>query len=165
MVVVEPNRISRTYTQRLVAPPAAVVPLLCPVREADWIPGWDPVLVISPSGVAERDCVFVTSASPQDSIWYVTRHDPARGRVEMIKITPAVTACRLQIELRPAAGGGCEADVTYTHTSLGPQGDEFLRGFTEESYVRGMRLWEARLNHYLSHGAALPETEQGAVAG
>jgi hypothetical protein len=164
MQILEPQRISRTYTQRLVAPPSAVLPLLCPVREADWIPGWDPVLVLSHSGVAERDCVFITDSAPRQAVWYVTRHDPTRGSVEMIKITPAVTACRLEIELRPTVGG-CEADVTYTHTSLGPQGDEFLRGFTEESYVRGMRLWEARLNHYLAHGVALPESEQGAGAG
>jgi Polyketide cyclase / dehydrase and lipid transport. len=156
MKIVEPRRVTRTYTQTLVAPPAAVLPLLCPVREADWIPGWDPVQVISCSGLAEPDCVFVTSASPHDAVWYVTRHDPAMGCVEMIKITPEVTACRLQIALRPTAAG-CEAVVTYTHTSLGPGGDEFLRGFTEESYVRGMRLWEARLNHYLTHGVAMPE--------
>jgi len=36
-----PNRVTHTYTQHLVAPPAAVFPLLCPVRAAD--------------------CVFVTS--------------------------------------------------------------------------------------------------------
>ena len=29
------------FTQQLVAEPSAVFPLLCPVREADWIDGWD----------------------------------------------------------------------------------------------------------------------------
>ncbi|HWJ04176.1 MAG TPA: hypothetical protein VNS57_00105 [Steroidobacteraceae bacterium] len=156
MKIVEPRRVTHSYTQTLVAPPAAVLPLLCPVREADWIPGWDPVQVISNSGLAEPDCVFVTSASPHDAVWYVTRHEQATGCVEMIRISPEVTACRLQIALRPTATG-CEAVVTYTHTSLGPRGDEFLRGFTEESYVRGMQLWEARLNHYLTHGTTMPE--------
>jgi hypothetical protein len=152
--VIPPVRASRTYTQTLVAPPEAVFPLLCPVREADWIPGWDPLLVVSASGLAESDCVFKTSASPADAIWYVTRHEPAAGYVEMIKVTPEVTACRLTIRLRRTPGG-CEADVTYTHTSLGPQGDEFVHAFTEPSYVRAMQLWEARMNHYLVHGTAL----------
>ena len=58
-----PNRVTHTYTQRLVAPPAAVFPLLCPVREADWIDGWNPLLVLSHSGLAEPDCVFVTDAA------------------------------------------------------------------------------------------------------
>ena len=154
MNVAEPFRVTRTYTQTLVASPDVVFPLLCPVREADWIPGWDPLLVVSSSGVAEPDCVFVTAASPADAIWYVTRHEPAAGYVEMIKVTPGVTACRLTIRLRRKTEG-CEADVTYTHTSLGPQGDDFVREFTDAAYVRAMQQWEARLNHYLIHDSAL----------
>lgn len=157
MKVAPPNRVARSYVQRLVAPPAAVFPLLCPVREADWIEGWDPVAVWSDSGVAEVDCVFVTAApagSPHDAIWYVTRHEPESGFVEMLKITPGVTACRLAIQLR-AVASGCEATVTYTHTSLGPAGDAFVGAFTEAHYRQFMQDWEARMNHYLRTGEAL----------
>jgi hypothetical protein len=41
------------------------------------------------------------------------------------------------------------------HTSLGPQGDEFVHAFSEPAYVQAMQQWEARLNHYLVHGQAL----------
>ena len=74
----------------------------------------------------------------------------------MLKITPQVTACRLTIQLRPATGGS-EAVVTYTHTSLGPEGDAFVASFTEDHYRQFMRDWEARINHYLVHGTALRE--------
>ena len=154
MKITTPVRATRTYTQRLLADPAQVFPLLCPVREADWIEGWDPLLVISESGVAERDCVFVTTATPNDAIWYITRHEPADGFVEMLKITPGLTACKLSIQLR-AAAGGAEATITYSHTSLGPSGDAFVDSFTEEFYLNFMRAWESRLNHYLKHGARL----------
>ena len=154
MSVRPPNRVTHTYTQRLVAPPAAVFPLLCPVREADWIDGWSPLLVLSHSGLAEPDCVFVTDAEPYDAVWFITRHEPERGFVEMIKITPEVTACKLTIQVR-AAGAGSEADVTYSHTSLGPKGDVFVASFTAEYYVQFMREWEDRMNHYLAHGTAL----------
>lgn len=156
MKIVKPTRATRTYTQRLVADPATVFPLLCPVREADWIKGWNPPLVVSSSGVAEPDCVFTTTAEPGNAIWYVTRHEPAAGFVEMLKITPDVTACRLTIQLRPAAAGS-EADVTYSHTSLGPKGDAFVASFTESYYREFMQDWESRLNHYLRHGMALQE--------
>ncbi len=149
-----PKRVTHTYTQRLAAPPAAVFPLLCPVREADWIDGWNPLLVLSHSGLAEPDCVFVTDAEPFDAIWFITRHEPERGFVEMIKVSPDVTACKLTIQVR-AAGAGSEADVTYSHTSLGPQGDVFVASFTAEYYVQFMREWEDRMNHYLVHGTAL----------
>lgn len=157
MNLVKPNRAAHTYTQRLVGEPAAVFPLLCPVREADWIEGWDPSLVVSGSGVAEPDCVFVTSGTPADAIWYITRHQPEAGRIEMIKITPEVTACRLTIQLRPVPGGS-EATITYCHTSLGPEGDAFVASFTEACYRQFMQDWEDRLNHYLRHGSALPAT-------
>lgn len=149
-----PNRVTHTYTQRLAAPPAAVFPLLCPVREADWIDGWSPLLVLSHSGLAEPDCVFVTDSRPYDAVWFITRHEPERGFVEMIKVTPDVTACKVTIQVR-AAGAGSEADVTYSHTSLGPQGDLFVASFTAEFYVQFMREWEDRMNHYLAHGTAL----------
>jgi hypothetical protein len=154
MKIIKPLRATRTYTQHLIAAPQAVFPLLCPVREADWIEGWNPPWVVSSSGVAEVDCVFTTTAEPIDAIWYITRHEPGAGFLEMLKITPNVTACRLTIQLR-AAGEGCEADVGYSHTSLGPQGDAFVASFTEEFYGQFMKDWESRLNHYLLHGKAL----------
>lgn len=75
----------------------------------------------------------------------------------MLKITPQVTACRLTIQLR-GVGGGCEADITYLHTSLGSQGDEFVASFTEVFYRKVMQDWEARVNHYSCHGTALDST-------
>ena len=153
MKIETPKRVLRTYTQTLIGEPSKVFPLLCPVREADWIDGWDPLLVMSRSGVAETDCVFVTSAQPHDAIWYITRHEPDRF-VEMIKITPGLTACKLQIEVR-ASGSGSQATISYMHTSLGTEGDAFVESFTEAFYDKFMRDWEARMNHYLKEGTTL----------
>jgi hypothetical protein len=154
MNIRQPNRVTHTYTQRLCRPAASVFPLLCPVREADWIKGWNPLVVLSVSGFVEPDCVFVSDTEPFDSVWYVTRHEPERSFIELIKITPGVTACKLTIQVRDAEDGS-EADVTYSHTSLGPQGDVFVASFTAEYYVQFMREWEDRINHYLAHGTAL----------
>lgn len=157
MNILQPTRVTRSYTQRLVAAPSVVFPLLCPVREADWIEGWDPISVVTGSGAAEPDCVFVTPGRPADAVWYITRHEPAAGFVEMLKITPLVTACRLTIQLRPVETGS-EAVVTYSHTSLGPEGDAFVASFTDAHYGQLMKDWEDRLNHYLVHGRALRAT-------
>lgn len=151
MKIVPPVRATRRYTQQLHAAPAQVFPLLCPVREAEWIEGWDPTLVVSASGVAEPDAVFTTAADPVDAVWFITRHEPEAGFVEMLKITPGLTACKLSIQLR-AVGGGCEADVCYQHTSLGPRGDAFVAGFTEDFFCGFMQDWEARLNRFLGKG-------------
>ena len=138
----KPCRATRTFTQHLVAEPSRVFPLLCPVREADWIEGWNPVSIISESGIAEPDCVFVTVATPHDAVWFVSRHEPDAGFIEMIKITPEFTACKLSIRLAPFSVG-TDSTVTYSHTSLGPEGDVFVAGFTEDYYAQFMRGWES----------------------
>jgi hypothetical protein len=152
MHISKPNRATHTYRQTLCAPAARVFPLLCPVREIEWADGWLPDLVVSSSGVAERDCVFITPDKPADAIWYVTRHEPENWFVEMLKIVPGVTACRLEIQLAPN-GDQCFADVTYSHTSIGPAGDEFVAKFTADFYQKFMQTWEKELNHFLNKGA------------
>jgi hypothetical protein len=153
MQIRPPNRVTRSYVQRLNAPPARVFPLPCPLREAVWIEGRDPQFVITESGVAGPGCVFVTAAEPPDPIWVVTRHQPHR-LVETLKICPGVTVGRRTIALH-AADSGCEAQVTDRHTSLGPAGDAFVAGFTEMRYSEFMRARERRLKHYLDCGRLL----------
>lgn len=154
-----PYRATRNYRQHLFGTPAQVFPLLCPVRECDWIEGWEPLHVLSNSGLAEPDCVFVTPAEPLPAVWMITRHDIDQGEVEMIKVTPGVTACKLSIRLT-GTDDGCDAEVTYSHTSLGPAGDRVVDAFTEAHYQSFMRDWEARLNHYLRTGSLLRGTAQ-----
>ena len=156
MTLTQPNRATHTYRQTLCAAPDKVFPLLCPVREIEWAEGWLPELVISTSGVAERDCVFTTPEKAGTAIWYITRHEPAARFVEMLKILPGVTACRLSIQLSEN-GHDCFADVTYSHTSLGPAGDEFVAKFTADYYQKFMQDWEKSLNHFLKTGSRLAD--------
>jgi len=159
MRIDKPRRVERTYTQRLVADPSRVFSLLCPVRETEWIAGWEPLVVLSHSGIAEADCIFITKSFPCNAVWYVVRHEPEAGSLEMIKVTPDVTACRLRIDLVPAEGGS-EATITYMHTSLGSDGDAYVESFTEEFYRQFMQDWESRLNHYLTTGEALRPADE-----
>ncbi len=49
----------RSYVQRIDASPEAVFPLLCPVREGEWLEGWAETceVIWSASGLAEPGCV------------------------------------------------------------------------------------------------------------
>jgi len=116
MKIVKPDRAVRSFSQQLVGSLQEVFPLLCPVREADWIKGRDPALVVSSSGLAEPDCAFTAPATPVDAVWYITRHEPKAGFIEMVKITPTVTACRLTIHLRAADYRGA---LPRFHAGLG----------------------------------------------
>lgn len=155
MKIIHPRRVSRSYTQDLAGAPEDVFPLLCPVRESEWIDGWDPLLVVSASGVVEPDCVFITHSEPQNAHWYVTRHEPESHFIELLKIAPEVTASRISILVR-AHGRRSRAEVTYTHTSLSPAGDALVEAFTENHFQDFMKTWEKRLNHFLESGEKLP---------
>lgn len=153
MIVRAPVRVTHGYTQTIVAPPSEVLPLLCPVREVDWVPGWAPEFVLTGSGVAERDCIFTTpdsAAGPTaEAIWTVLSQDVTAGTVEMLKVTPDFLVVRLSIALRPGPDGGSRADVTYQYTALSPAGEAYVATLTAEAYAEFMREWERALNAYL----------------
>jgi len=153
-----PNRVRHSYTQSVSATPNDVFPLLCPIREHDWAPGWSTDWVISRSGLVEQECLFQTPAkagAKDASIWIVTRHDPSAYEVEMYKVTPGQTVGKLAISLTAQGAMETRAQISYEFTSLGPDGDAFLDEFTEESYEKFMRGWETAINHYLVTGEQL----------
>ena len=152
MQIAPPHRVQRTYTQRLDAPPADIFPLLCPVREIEWVDGWAPIAVFSHSGLAEPGCVFLAPDGDREAVWMITQHNPQAFFVEFVKVTPGRTAGRIRIQLRAAGDAATEADVTYQYTALGDAGEAFVDGFTEDHYAAFMRAWEAALNHFLRTG-------------
>lgn len=154
MNIYKPKRIEHTYTQRLNGTPDQVFPLLCPVREADWIDGWMPNLVLSESGYCEKDCVFTTGSGDDFAVWVVVERDPDLYWVEMLKIIPAFVLSRLSIQLR-AVGSKSEADVTYRYTSLSGRGHQFIEEHDDEAYRAFIEDWETRLNHFLETGEKL----------
>lgn len=153
-----PKRIKHAYIQAIRAAPEQVFPLLCPVREYDWVPGWATDWVITTSGVAEQGCMFQTpppAGAESASIWVVTRHHPETFEVEMYKVTPGHTVGKLEITLMPNGSSGTHAQISYEFTSLGSPGDEFLRAFTAPWYEAFMQGWQDAMNHYFDTGELL----------
>jgi hypothetical protein len=151
MEVRAPTRVAHQYVQRLNASAAAVFPLLCPVREAEWVPHWDPLVVLTSSGVAEDGCIFVTADAGRESTWVVIEHQIDTGIVEMVKVTPGYLVTRLRITVRDTLPARSEAVVTYTFTALGAEGAQFVAQQTPEAYQGFMREWEEQLNAHLEH--------------
>lgn len=153
MKVVEPSRVQRTYVQRIEAAPEKVFPLLCPVREAEWVKGWDPSLVFTRSGYAEPDCVFLTGDEESTVYWVMTEVDRENFRLEMVKVTPGETVGKISIALEKAGENATNAHVTYMYTALSEAGEQFIQGYTEEFYTEFMHYWEKSLNKFLArHG-------------
>lgn len=151
--------VTRTYIQHIEAAPARVFPLICPVREVEWLEGWgDTVEIVhTRSGLAEEGCVFRTRAEGQpETVWIITRHDAESGLVEFARVTPGLVATRLVVRIEERAGGGSTVRVTYTFTPLGAAGAELVREkHSEAAFRRSLEWWERSMNHWLRTGETL----------
>ena len=104
------------HVMQIAASPAVVFPLLCPVREADWIDGWSCEMLHSESGLAELGCVFKTNRAPEnEAFWIMTRCDSPREAEYVRFVTGKMfVVLRFQLAaLRPI-------DIALKHRVLHP---------------------------------------------
>ena len=149
-------RASRTYKQINNAPPAIVFPLLCPVREKDWIDGWDYKMIYSESGLVEQGCIFSTPHhGNQQTIWYVSRHDKENYKVEFIRLTPGEEVVKINILLEDNRDGTTTSSITYEYTGLSETRDAWIRESLDDEFKKSMIWWEKAINHYIATGKKL----------
>ncbi len=144
------------YVQTNHAKPEVVFPLLCPVREAEWVPGWKYQLLHSESGFAEPGCVFTTpNDNGIESIWICTQHDPKKFEVAYTWVWPQMIATRLTIRLSAADESSTHAHIRYEYTSLSDSGADELARFDRPWFETKMKAWELALNQYLETGKCI----------
>jgi hypothetical protein len=125
------------------APPSAVFPLLCPVRERDWIDGWTADVLRSASGFAELGCVF----RARGATFVVTRYEPP-ARIEFA-IFDGASVETLAIRLAAAQGG---TDMTWTRcfTALTPEGGAWIEANVPQLVYDRLGGLEEMMNAYLA---------------
>jgi hypothetical protein len=160
MKIIQPVRQKHHCTQVWNGTRDEVFPLLCPVKEKDWTPDWDPKLVISSSGVMEQECLFIEEDSPTDAIWVVSKHDPVNFEVAMYRIVPGVIVGRFAITLDISEEGNMtNASVSYEQTALSKDGEKIIDEFTAESFAEFMDEFTLAINHYLNTGKMIEGNE------
>jgi hypothetical protein len=155
------RRVAR-YAHTVPFPAGKVFPLLCPVREYDWIDGWQCEVVYTESGTAENNCIFVTEFPDSGrQVWNVSRYEPDM-RIEFVMIG-ADLASRLNIQLTES-GGETTLRWERIFTGLTPEGNR-LAALHDEEWMQtlGDRLHDM-MGHYLSTGRMLT-SGQGVGAG
>lgn len=146
------KRVSHTYVQTNSAPPDAVFPLLCPVREAEWVPDWKYRLIYSKSGFAELGCVFATpNEDGSETTWIVTEYEPTR-RIAFAWFWPGMIATRLTIDLVPNGNNRTNARISYEYSALSEAGERELDTYDERWYAAKMEHWQSAINQYLETG-------------
>ena len=150
------QRITRQYRQTIDATPEKVFPLLCPVREAEWLDGWRYDMIYSESGLVEEGAVFCTpDEGEEDTVWIVTRHDPRTYRVDFARFTHGSRTCMLKIVVKAKDENSSYVDIAYTYTSIMPAGNAFIDKFTEAAFLEAVTFWEESMNYYLETGKRL----------
>ena len=158
----------RTYVQRIEAPPEAVFPLLCPIREGEWLEGWADSceLIWSASGVAEPGCVFRTVEEGRpETIWIITDHDPDRGLVVFARLTPGLAASTLRLEVGGSDDGSSAVAIYYTVVPTSTEGEAYAaERYDRADLLASVVWWERSMNHYLRTGQLLRRDPHGTTS-
>ena len=141
-----------SFDMRTDAPAQEVFPLLCPVREDDWVVGWKEArtMIWSESGVAELGAVFRTQHGTEPAqTWVVTRYEPDE-RIAFARFDGDVVT-RLEIELHEA-DGATHSRWTTSQVGTSEQGNARVRAASERDHDALRRGLELELEHYLATG-------------
>ena len=153
------KRVTRNYVQTIQAPPSVVHSLICPVKEAEWLDGWDYSLIFSDSGFAEKGCVFTSrSTGEKDTIWLITKREDATCETNFARITPDSRVAEVTVRAEDGGRQAARVHITYTITALTEAGNRFIENFTADNFAKDMKFWEATMNHYLETGKALSQS-------
>ena len=85
-----------------------------------------------------------------ESIWIITEFDPTRHTLEIVKVSPGITVARITIRLAEDDSGNTNAEVEYMYTAISREGEEFVRGYSQEFFDRFMQFSESALNSFLN---------------
>ncbi len=150
------RHVTKEYCQTIHASPDEVFPLLCPVREAEWLDGWRYTMIYSQSGLVEEGAVFSTPHDGEpDTVWVVTKHDPLKYRVEFTRFTHQSRICVLKIGVRSRDESSSYVDIAYTYTGTSPAGNQFIDDLTDDVFRADMKQWEDSVTHFLRTGRQL----------
>lgn len=145
-----------TYIQTNYASIGKVFPLLCPVREADWLDGWEYRMIYSQSGLIEKNCVFATPHHGElETIWHVTQHDNENHRIEFVRIASGENVVRINIQLEAISEDQTKVHISYLYTGLNEKQNSYIRNQLANDFNSSMLWWETAINHYLQTGTML----------
>ena len=148
-----------TYTQINNGSIEEVFPLLCPVREMDWLDGWDYKMIHSNSGLIEKDCVFTTPHHGElETVWQVTQYDKTTYAIEFLRVTPKENVVKINIQLEEMSEQQTRVLIDYQYTALNKAQNEFINKELEQSFNKSMKWWEKSINYYLENGKMLKKS-------
>jgi hypothetical protein len=140
------SRTRHVASVRVAARPANVFALLCPIREREFIEGWQCDLIFAESGGIEREMIVTTAGTgSQARIWFVADHDPAARYLRYVVIEPGLWLRTLEVRVEGHAEAACTLTAVSTVTCMTPAASSAVAGFTAEALDEDLRAWGREL--------------------
>lgn len=109
-------------------------PLLCPAREADWIPGWTAEILYSEAeGFVSPNCVFrtdVTNMAWGAGLWYFIGYEKNKF-VEVLRKNTN-TIMQMRIEAKENTDGTVTGTCHITNSAITKDGNQEIQEFEEK---------------------------------
>lgn len=140
--------------------PERIFPLLCPVREYEWIEHWKCELLFTESGFNEMGCIFKTDF-PEfgEETWVTSRYEPTKY-VEFVR-TSADKVLLYSIALDESAN---QTNLTWSLKLIGTtgKGNRWIKSYNPDEFRNMIGLLEKKLDYYLTHGEMYHEANNHA---
>jgi hypothetical protein len=150
-------RLVKSYEMTVPASREDVFPLLCPMREYQWIPYWACEMLHSASGYAEDGCVFRTNFPQRGEMaWVVTRHDPPE-RIDFAIFKAHSHVYTLRVALEALEEAGSRLRWEHAFTALSEEGNMVLCAYTDDEHRAHMQRIERCLVHFLRTGEMIDD--------
>lgn len=150
------KRVVKEFSQTVPAPAHEVFPLLCPVREYEWIDGWTSEIVYSESGVAENNCIFKTNATERgEELWVVSRYDPDNLTIEFTTFNQIGMVFKLDIAIEQDNDTGTTVRFSHALTGLTEAGNKYVQEYADKRYAAVMGFLGQSLDHFCRTGRML----------
>lgn len=135
----------RSHTFTLERPPAEALELFTPRGERAWAKDWDPAWHWPPDGETRVGMVFTTEHGGEHTIWAMTRHEPDRGIVEYVRITPGSRVGVVRVQCSAAGEASTHVEVRYEITALSEAGRAMLETIDEATFASFIESWRAAI--------------------
>lgn len=145
--------------QHIYTPVDNVFPLVCPVMEYKWIPGWKCELLHCPNGHVELGTVFnEISSSPvladsiaQRTTWTAVLYDPENHRVHF-RLDNQISSSLYKLEFETSTSGGTNMRLDMTYCPLGEPEVGEAKIHRHDKIKLMLSILSAMLVHYCERG-------------
>lgn len=153
------KRVVQEITMEYSYSPEEIFPLLCPVREYEWMASWKGTIAYTDSGFAEKYVIFYHSIPfPlifEKAYWIATQYNPPEY-LQWCVTVPGLFIIVIDEKMTALEGSKTVIDYIYTVTALSETGNKMIEEkFSREALMKEQIRTKDEIEYYLKTGKML----------